>query len=103
VPHVAQVLDGTKGVYVAASDYVQALPASIARWVPGRFYHLGTDGYGRSSDRKGLRELFEVDARYIALTALRALVADGHLERGVLRGAIADLGIDPGKINPLKD
>ena len=103
VPYVAQVLDGTEGVYIAASDYVKALPASIARWVPGRFDFLGTDGYGRSSNRAGLRDFFEVDARYIALASLRALAAEGQLDAKVVAEAIKDFGIDPDKKNPLRD
>jgi pyruvate dehydrogenase E1 component len=103
VPWVAQVLEGTRGVYVAASDYVKALPGSIARWVPGRFDFLGTDGYGRSSNRAGLRDFFEVDARYIALAALRALAAEGDMDGKVVAEAIKDFGIDPDKKNPLRD
>jgi pyruvate dehydrogenase E1 component len=103
VPHIGQVLGGTRGVYVAASDYVKMLPAALSRWVPGRFHTLGTDGYGRSSNRAGLRDFFEVDARYIALAALRALAADGHVKESVLREAIKDFGIDPEKPNPMRD
>ena len=44
----------------------------IQRWVPGTFLSLGTDGYGRSDARKELREHFEVDRRFIAITALMA-------------------------------
>ena len=103
VPYVTQVLDGTSGVYIAASDYVKALPGSIARWVPGPFDFLGTDGYGRSSNREGLRDFFEVDARYIALAALRALAREGHIEHQVVAEAVKDFGIDPDKPNPLRD
>jgi len=103
VPWVAQMLDGTRGVYVASSDYVRALPASIARWVPGRFDFLGTDGFGRSGNRKELRDFFEVDARYITLAALRALVREGRMKKTVLVAAIKDLGIDATKPNPLWD
>jgi len=103
VPYIAQVLDGTRGVYVAASDYVQALPASIARWVPGRFDYLGTDGFGRSANRASLRDFFEVDARYIVLSSLRSLVREGKMKENVLKEAVKDFGIDAGKANPLQD
>ena len=53
----------------------------IQRWVPGNFVSLGTDGYGRSDARKALREHFEVDRRYIAVTALNALAEDGVLDQ----------------------
>ena len=103
VPYVAQVLAGTKGVYVAASDYMKVLPASIARWMPGKFDFLGTDGFGRSSNRAGLRDFFEVDARYIALAALRALAREGHVKKSVLKDAVQDFGINPDKPNPHRD
>ncbi len=103
VPYVAQVLSGTKGVYVAASDYMKALPASIARWMPAGFDFLGTDGFGRSSNRAGLRDFFEVDARYIALAALRALAREGHVKKSIVKEAINDFGIDPNKQNPHRD
>jgi pyruvate dehydrogenase E1 component len=103
VPYVAQVLKDTRGVYVAASDYMKVLPASIARWVPGRFDFLGTDGFGRSSNRAGLRDFFEVDARYIALAALRALAREGLVKKSVLKDAVQDFGINPDKPNPHQD
>ena len=42
---------------------------------------LGTDGYGRSDARKALREHFEVDRHYIAVSALKALADDGALDQ----------------------
>ena len=65
------------GVIVAASDYLKVLPDSIDRWMPRRVRSLGTDGFGRSEDRKGLREFFEVDARFVALATLSELAQDG--------------------------
>ena len=59
---VEQVLEGRSGPYIAASDYVRAVPEQIAPWVPGRFHVLGTDGMGRSESRAALRRHFEVDA-----------------------------------------
>jgi hypothetical protein len=103
VSYVAQVLQGTRGVYVAASDYMKALPASIARWMPTPFDFLGTDGFGRSSNRAGLRDFFEVDARYIVLAALRSLAREGHVKKSVVKEAIQDFGIDPNKQNPHRD
>jgi pyruvate dehydrogenase E1 component len=103
VPYVSQVLGDQKGVFVAASDYVKTLPASISKWIPGHVEYLGTEGFGRSEDRASLRDFFEVDARYIALAALSALVRTGRLESSVVEKAIGDLGIDPGKKNPLVD
>jgi pyruvate dehydrogenase E1 component len=103
IPYVTQALKDTTGVYVAASDYMKVLPASLARWMPGKFDFLGTDGFGRSSNRAGLRDFFEVDARYITLAALRALAREGQIKKSVVKDAIADFGIDPNKANPQRD
>jgi pyruvate dehydrogenase E1 component len=83
-----------RGVFVAASDYLKALPAAIAKWLPGRVELLGTDGYGRSDTREALRDLFEVDARHIAYAALCGLVAEKKLDMAVLTKARKQLGID---------
>jgi pyruvate dehydrogenase E1 component len=90
-----------KGVFVAASDYLKALPASIAKWVPGPLALLGTDGYGRSDSREALRDFFEVDARHIAFTTLSTLAREKKLDAAVVQKAIQDLQIDQEKINPL--
>ena len=52
-------------MFVAASDYVKALPDAIDRWLPRPLTALGTDGFGRSESRAGLRDFFEVDYRYV--------------------------------------
>jgi pyruvate dehydrogenase E1 component len=101
LPYLAELLAGEKGVFVATSDYLKALPASIASWIPGRFAILGTDGFGRSESRAALRDFFEVDARHIALAALHALSRDGLVERSEVARAIDELGVDPGKAGPL--
>src|SRR5207344_2381740 len=79
VPHVARCLADAPGVFVAASDYVKALPDSIDRWLPRPLACLGTDGFGRSEGRTGLREFFEVDYRWIVVATLAALARDGKL------------------------
>jgi pyruvate dehydrogenase E1 component len=102
VPYVTACLKDTQGVIVAASDYLKVLPASIDRWMPRRVRSLGTDGFGRSEDRKHLREFFEVDARFVALAALAELAQEGSLDAKVVAQAIKDFGIDPEKKNPAK-
>jgi len=87
-------------VIVAASDYVNAMPDSIDRWMPRRITPLGTDGFGRSEGRTALRDFFEIDAKSIVLATLVELVQDGSLEAPVAQKAIADLGINPEKPNP---
>jgi pyruvate dehydrogenase E1 component len=102
LPYVAQCLAGTEGVIVAASDYVKALPDAIDRWLPRPLTSLGTDGFGRSEGRAALRDFFEVDAKFIAYSALAALARDGAIEPAVVTKAIRDLGINPDKPDPAK-
>ncbi len=93
-PYVARCLGPDGGPVVAASDYVRALPDSIARFVPGTFISLGTDGFGRSEDRATLRDFFEVDRRHIAYAAISALVREGGLPKSVAARARRALEID---------
>ncbi|RLA34533.1 MAG: pyruvate dehydrogenase (acetyl-transferring), homodimeric type, partial [Gammaproteobacteria bacterium] len=94
-------LAGRKGPYVAATDYMKIVPDQVQRWIPGSYVTLGTDGYGRSDDRDALRQFFEVDERYIAVTALKALADDGVLDQKTVTEAIRKYGIDPDKPDPV--
>jgi pyruvate dehydrogenase E1 component len=100
VPFITQQLQGTGDVVVASSDYVKALPESIAQYVPYPMACLGTDGFGRSDGRKALRDFFEVDARYITLATLTELAKAKKIKWDVVQTAMKDLGIDPEKLNP---
>ena len=99
--YIEQCLAKERGVYVMASDYVKALPESIARWFPNPPVSLGTDGFGRSETREALRDHFEVDYRFIALGALSALAGEGQIENDAVVQAMKDLDIDPAKPNPI--
>ena len=99
--YLATCLADRKGPYIAATDYMKIVPDQIQRWVPGTFLSLGTDGYGRSDGRAALRDHFEVDKRYIAVTALTALADDGVLDRATVRQAIEKYDIDPEKPDPV--
>jgi len=101
VPYITKVLENEKGVFVAATDYLKALPAMISKWIPGTYEILGTDGFGRSDGREQLRNFFEVDHRYIALAALNGLMKDGCLNSEVVNKAIKALNLDPEKPNPV--
>jgi pyruvate dehydrogenase E1 component len=102
LPYVTQCFKDAPGVFVAASDYLKVLPDSIDQWMPRRMRSLGTDGFGRSEDRKSLRNHFEVDARFVALATLAELAQTGQLDRKVVAQAIKDLEIDPDKKVPAK-
>lgn len=100
VPYVTACLTDAPGVFVAASDYVKALPDAIDRWLPRPLLALGTDGFGRSENRIGLRDFFEVDYRYVVVATLGALARDGQVDASVVQQAIEVLNINPDKSNP---
>ena len=100
VPYVTQCVQEKPGVFVAASDYVKALPDSISQWLPGPLVSLGTDGFGRSDSRAALRDFFEVDARFITLATLAALAREQKIKANVVEKAMRDLEINPEKVNP---
>jgi pyruvate dehydrogenase E1 component len=102
-PYLSGLLAKEEGVFVAASDYMKVMPATVAQWIPGPLHCLGTDGFGRSDGRDQLRDFFEVDARYIVLATLRSLADSGDIKPAVVVKAVGDLGIDPGKLNPHTD
>lgn len=92
--YVETVLSGNDPI-VVATDYVRALSQQIAPFVSARMSILGTDGFGRSANRKALRRFFEVDRQHIAVAAIEALMREGKVEQKVLTRAIKDLDIDP--------
>jgi pyruvate dehydrogenase E1 component len=100
--YVEALLEKEAGVFVAASDYMKAVPEMIQKWVPGGLFALGTDGFGRSDDREDLRRHFEIDAECITVAALTRLMNRNELKSAQVRQAIQDLGIDPEKIDPVK-
>ena len=101
MPFIEKTLTGVEGPFIAASDYVKALPDLLSRWIPGRLVSLGTEGYGMSDTREELRRHFEVDVECITLGALDALRLEGKLSGTELAKAIAELGVNPEKMDPL--
>jgi pyruvate dehydrogenase E1 component len=101
VPYVTQCLKDAPGVFVAASDYMKILPDSISRWSPKSIHSLGTDGFGRSENRRALRDFFEVDYRYVTYATLKALADEDKLSGDEIDAAMEELEIDPNKANPM--
>lgn len=99
--YLQECFEGGAGVFVAASDYVKAMPCSIAKWLPGSLVALGTDGFGRSDIRSSLRDYFAVDARHIAFAALKALADQDKIDREIVKKALTDLEINPDSLSPL--
>jgi pyruvate dehydrogenase E1 component len=100
VPYVSTVLGPDGGPIVAATDWLKALPDMVSRWLPPYYVSLGTDGFGRSGTRDDLRALFEIDPPHIAAATVAELARCGALPAEKAGAAIADLGIDPEKLNP---
>ena len=100
--YLEKLLSRQEGPFIAATDYMKMVPDQIQKWVPGIYKTLGTDGYGRSDSRAALREHFEVDARFIALSTLNALAEKGDIEKRDVVKAIKKYKIDPKKISPEK-
>ncbi len=99
--YIDRILDGVEGPFIAVSDYMKMVPEQIARWVPGTFAVLGTDGFGMSDTREMLRRHFEIDAASIVIATLDALFEEEAVEASVVAQAIKDLGYDTEKRDPL--
>ncbi len=100
LPYVSQQLEGSKGPIIAATDYMRLYADQIRPFVNGHYVTLGTDGYGRSDTREQLRHFFEVDAKYIAIAAIKALADTGELALSTVADAIKRYQIDPDKLDP---
>ena len=98
--YIESSLKNEEGVLIVASDYVKALPDSVARWFPRPIHALGTDGFGLSEARAELRDHFEVDARFIVVATLYRLMREGKLDNKVVLKAMKKFGITRTKENP---
>ena len=98
---VEQSLGRRKGPAVAATDYLKTYADQIRPFVPNAYSVLGTDGFGRSDTRAKLRGFFEVDRRWVAVAALKALADEGSVPAETVGKALAKYGIDVKKPNPL--
>jgi pyruvate dehydrogenase E1 component len=92
-PYVTRALADASGPVVAVSDFMQAVPDLISRWVPGDYTSLGTDGFGLSDTRGALRRHFHVDAESIVVAALRQLARRGEVPAPVAAEAAAKYAI----------
>jgi pyruvate dehydrogenase E1 component len=99
--YVQQVLAGSDGVFVAASDWVKLTQGQLAPWIPGDYTALGTDGFGLSESRESLRDYFEISPRYIAFAAVRALHRQGKVTDKGIRDFMKKYSIDSDKADPM--
>ncbi|WP_348650057.1 pyruvate dehydrogenase (acetyl-transferring), homodimeric type [Solwaraspora sp. WMMA2080] len=94
VPYVRTALADAPQSVVAVSDWMRAVPDLIARWIPGDYTSLGTDGFGLSDTRHALRRHFHVDAESVAVATLRQLALRGEVPAEVPAGAAKKYAID---------
>jgi pyruvate dehydrogenase E1 component len=101
-PFVTAELATGQGPVIASSDWIKLVPDMVARWVPGEFTALGTDGYGLSDARAALRRHFEIDAEHIVVATLAALARAGALPASAAADAVIGFGLDPEAIDPIR-
>jgi len=99
--HLEKSLSKHRVPTIAVSDYVKMVSEQIGPYVPGPYYSLGTDGFGRSETREALRKFFEVDRHYIVLTTIRALAIEGSLSMDVVEKVMKKYNLDPNKPSPI--
>jgi pyruvate dehydrogenase E1 component len=101
VPYITQCLADAKGPVIATTDYMRNYAEQVRKYIPNRYEVLGTDGFGRSDSRAALRDFFEVDANYVTIATLKALVDEGKMDASIVTDAIKKYGVDIKKLNPM--
>jgi pyruvate dehydrogenase E1 component len=101
--YIEECTGNQEGTFVAASDYMKALPLSVSKWFPGEFTALGTDGFGLSEHRDELRDHFEIDAKHIVWAALNSLYNQKKVDKQLLNKAKKKLEINPDKKSPTQN
>jgi pyruvate dehydrogenase E1 component len=94
VPYVTFKLKEAPGPFIAVSDYMRAVPNQIAKWVPGDYHTLGTDGFGFADTRPAARRYFNVDAESVTVAALKALADRGEIKHETVQEAFDRYRID---------
>jgi len=99
-----QCLRDHAGPVIAATDYMKVFADQVRAYLPqpALYSVLGTDGFGRSDTRRALRGFFEVDRRYVAVAALKALADQEALPQKKVVEAIRKYGVDPEKPSPAR-
>jgi pyruvate dehydrogenase E1 component len=101
VPFITQCLENTNGPIIAATDYMRIYAEQVRKYIPRRYEVLGTDGFGRSDTRAELRHFFEVNAYYVVIATLKALVDEKEISFDVVEQAMKKYGLDKNKSNPM--
>ena len=93
-PYITSVLAEQPGPVVAVSDFMRAVPDQIARWVPGDYTSLGTDGFGFADTRGAARRFFHVDAQSIVVAVLQQLARRREVKAEAPREAFERYRLD---------
>ena len=101
VSYVQQCMADVSVPVIAATDYIRLYADQIRTQINAPYYVLGTDGFGRSDTRVALRDFFEVDAKMIAYTALKALCDQGDFSQADLLKARQQLAIATDRPDPM--
>ena len=99
--YLTEQLEAQDGPFVISTDYMKNFSEQLRPYIPGEFYVLGTDGFGRSDTRQKLRQFFEVDRFYVTVTALKALADAGKIDVKEVVDAMQKYGINPDKADPM--
>lgn len=100
VSYLEEIMKDEQGVFIGVSDYLKSVGLRIAKWLPGEFITLGTDGFGLSEDRESLRNHFEIDPAHIALAALDGLRKTGHNTIEDMQHLLSENDVDSDKRDP---
>ena len=98
VPYITETLAAEPFPVVAVSDNMKIVADQISRFIPGGFHPLGTDGFGRSEDRKDLRRHFENDAESVAIAAAYLLCRNGQYPAAKVAELIKKMGVNAEKV-----
>lgn len=100
--YVEEQLEHFMGPVIISTDYVQAYPEQLRRFIQSPLTILGTDGYGRSDSRKSLRRFFKVDRFHVVIAALKSLADEGDLPHTTVTQAIKKYNINPDEPHALR-
>jgi len=100
-PYITSTLEANDGPFIISTDYMKNYSEQLRAYIPGDYYVLGTDGFGRSDTRTKLRRFFEVDRYYVTVTALKALADQGKVDVKEVVEAMKKYGIDAEKLDPM--
>src|SRR5690554_688285 len=100
VPLVTRLLSEHQIPTIAVSDFMKMVPDQVARWIPGPYTALGTDGFGRSDSREALRRFFEVDTGHVVSATLSLMAKEGLVESTAVKDAFDRYDIDPDAPDP---